>query len=431
MNRPLRLATFAVPLSGNKGSASMFLGLRDAFAAAKIDVHFSVFSYYPKRDAGIASHMDNVSVHPGHPKDILFKLMPMMLLQPAVPFLVPAAWRSHIQALRDSDAVLMIGGTTFADSMLYKVPWNVLAALPGYKLRRPTLFLSQTIGPLGNKLNRLAARWTFGRADAVHGRGRRSERWVHQVGIAKGCYQPDLSFPMATPDFDEAADKNDCIGRFRRKIMESNRTAVGVAPNSIVYTKAKKIGKDYVEFLASAVQTISRQGHLPVLIPHSYREDISKIHNNDRSLCLAIIEKLPRGLDYYYVDADLSSGELRSLIGRLHLLVASRFHSMISSLSMGVPPITYGWGHHKYIEVLEEFNVPDLYASFAALDTSEFAAKLEAVHKERDELSQRIKSAYANIRQQSMKIPEIIMEVLSNEQKAGFVHKNTARDDDP
>jgi colanic acid/amylovoran biosynthesis protein len=417
VKRPLRLATFAVPLSGNKGSASMFLGLRDAFAAAKIDVHFALFSYYPKRDAAIASRMDNVSVYAGHPKDIV-ALLPMILLQKVFAFLVPARWKRSIEALRECDGILLVGGTTFEDSMLYKVPWNLLAALPGYWLGRKTLFLSQTIGPVENVLNRVAARWTLGRAVAVHGRGRRSAEWVQRIGVANCSYQPDLSFSMFTPNFDEAADHNEEISRFRQKIKEAGRTIVGVAPNSIVYAKAKKIGKDYVDFMTGVVQSISRQGHLPVLIPHSYRQDLSKMHNNDRSLCLAILKRLPRDVDCYYVDADLSSGELRAMIGQLHLLVASRFHSMISSLSMGVPPITYGWGDHKYIEVLEEFNVPELYASFEELDVDRFAVKLETVHKRHDELSQRIRTAYESVGHQSAEVPHIIVQALAGQESA-------------
>lgn len=413
MNRPLRLATFAVPLSGNKGSASMFLGLRDAFSAAGIDARFAVFSYYPRRDTAQAAGMDNVTVHPGHPKDIAFKLLPLIVLWRVLPFLVPAKWKRHIQTLRESDAVLMIGGTTFEDSMLFKVPWNLLAALPGYLLRRPTLFLSQTMGPLESRLNRWAARWTLSRAVAVHARGRRSERWVRSIGIEACEYRPDLSFTMHTPVFDTIAGENEHLDGFRRAVGQSGRAPVGVAPNSIVYEKAKKIGKDYIAFLAGVVEAVYEQGHLPILIPHSYLEDMSTLHNNDRSLCRAVIERLPAGIEYYYLDADLSAGYLRTLVGELHLLVASRFHSMISSLAMGVPPVTYGWGHHKYIEVLEEFGVPELYDSFHALDIADCAAKLQNAHEHREELSQRIRSAYADVKRDSETVVRTIDGILS------------------
>ena len=415
MNRPLRLATFAVPLSGNKGSASMFLGLRDAFAAADIDARFAVFSYYPKRDAAIASAMDNVSVHPGHPKDIAFTLLPMIVLGRVLPFLVPTKWKQHIETLRTSDAILMIGGTTFEDSMLFKVPWNLLAALPGYLLGRPTIFLSQTMGPLRSRFNRWAARWTLRRAVAVHGRGRHSERWIREIGIDNCIYRPDLSFPMHTPEFNSIADENQHLGNFKRTVEQSGRSPVGVAPNSIVYEKAKKIGKDYIEFLSGVMKAVYEQGHLPILIPHSYLDDMSTLHNNDRSLCRTVIERLPEGVEYFYLDADLSPGYLRSMVGQFHLLVASRFHSMISSLSMGVPPITYGWGNHKYIEVLEEFDVPELYDSFHALDVGEFSEKLRRVYKDREALSQRIRAAYDAVKQQSETIPHTIIQLLSDD----------------
>ena len=37
------------------------------------------------------------------------------------------------------------------------------------------------------------------------------------------------------------------------------------------------------------------------------------------------------------VEEDLSSQELRRLVGEFDLLVASRFHSMVSALVMGTP----------------------------------------------------------------------------------------------
>lgn len=412
MNRPLRLATLAVPLSGNKGSASMLLGLRDAFATAGIAVELEVFSYYPRQDAAVAQELGNVTVHPGHPKHLAFQCLPAILLGKVLPFAVPAGWRRHIARLRQCDGVLLIGGTTFADSMLYKVPWNVLAALPGYLLGRPTVFLSQTVGPLRGKLNRAAARWTLRRAHGVHGRGRDSERWVRAVAPQRATYRPDLSFSMRVPPFAEVAAEHASARAFAAAVRESGRTPVGVAPNSIVYAKARKAGKDYVAFLVDVVQTVAAQGHLPVLIPHSYRADIRKLHNNDRSLCLAVRERLPAGVPCFYVDGDLSAPVLRALIGELHLLVASRFHSMISALAMGVPPITYGWGHHKYSEVLAEFGVGELYSAFDELDHATFAEKLRAAGAAREELAGRIRAAGVEVKAAADAVAPLIVETL-------------------
>ncbi len=413
MNTPLQIVTFAVPLSGNKGSASMLLGLRDAFARAEVNAHFHVFSYYPARDEPVASTMPNVTVHAGHPKDIAFKILPMMLIERILPFLISRKWKQSLRVLRECDVVLAVGGTTFADSMLFKVPWNVLAALPGYWRKRRTIFVSQTVGPLEKRLNRWSARWTFKRAAHVHGRGRRSESWIRGLGIRHSSYWPDLSFSMNVPDFDDIASTHDILAKLRDALRTADRPAVGVTPNSIVFEKARKAGKDYVEFLTGVIASLHARGFLPVLIPHSYLDDISRMHNNDRALCNAVMSKLPKETQCFYVDADLPSPELRSLVGRLHLLVASRFHSMVSALAMGVPPITYGWGHHKYIEVLDEFGVSDLYIPYDELSIESFGQMIDSVHARRRELSQRIAERLAAVTEQSDQLPQEILKRIA------------------
>ncbi len=410
----MRLATFAVPLSGNKGSASMLLGLRDAFAKAGIEAHFEVFSYYPERDGKIAEPMSNVSIHPGHPKHIAFQLLPMIILSWILPWFVPRRWKDAIEALRQSDLVLLVGGTTFADSMVYKVPWNVLAALPGYWLGRKTVFLSQTMGPFEKWLNRAWARWTLRRAVEVHGRGRPSAENVQKLGIEHALYRPDLSFTMDVPEFQSVAQNVPLVKSLAEKIQAAHardRLAVGVTPNSIVLSKAKKSGLDYIEFLVGVIQYIESQGHLPVLIPHSYREDIKRLHNNDRAICIEVMDRLARESDSgstecFYVDQDLSAGELRAIVGQTDLLVASRFHSMVSALAMGVPPLTYGWGHQKYIEVLSEFDVKELYIPYIDIKLEDFPKLLDDALTHRLEFAERITNAQPTVVGEAQQLPE-------------------------
>lgn len=412
MTGPLRFATFAVPLSGNKGSASMLLGLIDSFQKSSIDTEFAVFSYYPQQDTKIAQNMKNITVHPGHPKHIFFQLLPLIILSKILPFLVPKKWKNHIAAIKDCDAVLLIGGTTFADSMLFKVPWNTLAALPGYFLKKETVFLSQTIGPNRKWINRLFARWTLSRAKQVHGRGRVSEDWAHSLKIPNVSYQPDLSFSLIVPDFDDVVNRRDIAKQFQEKINRTERKPVGIAPNSIVFEKTKKIGVDYVDFLLRVTCEVHEQGFLPVLIPHSYREGTKQRHNNDQFLCLSLLQQLPADIECFYFDADLDSRELRAIIGKLHLLIASRFHSMVSALSMGVPPITYGWGAQKYSEVLQEFSVDELYIPFQEMKKEDFSDRLAIAHTQRKQLSEKIFQSRETVSKQSEHIAILLSELL-------------------
>jgi polysaccharide pyruvyl transferase WcaK-like protein len=412
VSKPLRLAAFAVPLSGNKGSASMLLGLRDAFATARVDARFEVFSYYPERDRCVAEDFDNLSVHPGHPKDIFFRLLPALLLPHFARRCLPRRWQTAVDALDQCDAVLLMGGTTFADSMLYKVPWNVLAALPGYWRRKPTVFLSQTLGPCRNWFNRTAARWTLRRAVEVHGRGRRSAACARNLGISWCNYQPDLSFSMKVPEFLQLADRIEALDQVRQAMRETGRQAVGVAPNTIVLQKARRAGRDYIQFLTTVVRSIHQLGYLPIIIPHSYAAEDRTLHNNDRALCRELLTQIPNDVSCHYVDHDLTAPQLRSLIGELELLVASRFHSMISALAMGVPPLTFGWGHHKYREVLAEFDAGGLYVAYDQLDEWAVRSQLQHALDNRNELSDRIRLHLADVTRQSDAIVRRITRVV-------------------
>ena len=377
-DRSLRLATFAVPLSGNKGSASMLIGLLDGLKAEGLSVETLVFSYYPARDRELARGLPGVEVLPGHPRDLV-KLLPLLLLNRLAGRWLPSSWRRTFDRLSACDVICCVGGTTFADSMLYKVPWNIMAALPAFLVSRPLAFLSQTMGPFESKWNERCAHWTLRRAKLVHGRGRRSADFVTGLGIGDVRYWPDLSFMMSL----DAARQSDRLANWRARIaalsLARGGSPVGLTPNTIVNGKMTGVGANYVALMAAIIVDLHERGYAPVLIPHSYRADNDGSHNNDTGLCKAILEQLPSGVDCLYVGEDLSSQELRLLVGDLRFLVASRFHSMISALAVGVPPLTIGWGRQKYLEVLEAFELGELYVDYAEADLHEVRRRIDLI----------------------------------------------------
>jgi len=408
MGKPLSIATFAVPLSGNKGSVSMFLGLKDAFEDLGIDIDFHVFSYYYKADFKRSKSFERVSIHPGHPKEIAFSLLPSILFFWA-PLLLSKRMRKAVKELKQADIVLLVGGTTFSDSMLFKVPWNMLAALPAILLKKKIIFVSQTIGPAKKNFNKSMAKWTLKRAELVHGRGTISANWASKIIGKEVEYRPDLSFTMKVPKWEDVIKEHPSLYALNNQI--STKKAIGVVPNTIVLKKAEKAGIDYISFLSNAIKEISIAGFLPVLIPHSYRKQTKGYHNNDRLLCLSLIEKLSPDTEYVFLDEDFSPNVLRAIIGQMKLLVASRFHSMISSLSMSVPPLTYGWGYQKYIEVLNEFNCEKLYHSFKEIHNENFREQLKHALNNYELYKSKIKKALPKIIQDSKKLPNELVKL--------------------
>lgn len=389
----------------------MLLGLMDSFRDRGQRVQWEVFSYYPERDAEIAAGLPDVRVHPGHPVDLFFFLLPNLLLL-SIGIRTKGRFGRAAQAVTQCDGALLMGGTTFADSMLHKVPWNVLAALPAWWARRPILFLSQTFGPFTKLLNRWPAQWILRRAREVHGRGRTSAEYVAALSVAGTRYEPDLSFAMDVPAFASIAEQHVSLRRFNKLRETSGRRPIGLAPNTIVWNRCRKQGFDYPAFLANALEAIDAAGYLPVLIPHSFRSGSKQHHNNDKHLCELVLTKMPADIQCVFIDEDLDARELRSLIGEMHLLIASRFHAMVSALSRGVPPVSIGWGAHKYSEVLAEFDVEDLYYSFRDLDAANLPALLGDTLARRDEFKARIDARLPAIVGQARSVAERISNTL-------------------
>jgi polysaccharide pyruvyl transferase WcaK-like protein len=368
----------------------MLLGLLDILKREGHDVDALVYSYYPQRDAELAALLPGVSVRKGHPRDLAV-LIPLLILNRLFGFALPNFLRAPYRELAERDVICLLGGTTFADSMLYKVPWNLLAALPALLVARPFVFLSQTLGPFRRRLNVWPARWVLSRATAVHGRGHRSVELVESLGVKGARYWPDLSFGM---DLGEAAhaprlrpwlEKLDTFG------AGASDRLVGLTPNTIVESKMREAGMNYAALMAATVVELDARGYRPVLVPHSYQAGAKRGHNNDVHLCREIIRLLPADTKHLFIDEDLSSQELRLLIGRFRFLIASRFHSMISALAMGVPPITLGWGDQKYIEVLEAFGVPELYLDYTEGELNGLRQKIDWLEKNREAITMRMK----------------------------------------
>ncbi|MFW5654882.1 MAG: polysaccharide pyruvyl transferase family protein [Roseicyclus sp.] len=378
-------AVFAAPLSGNKGSASMVWGLRDLLLSEGVDAELVVFSYYPDHDRRIAEAYPDITVRKGHPVH-LASLLVRQVAARVLPFLA----NDEIRDLARVEAAFLVGGTTFADSKLFKAPWNVIAMLPAWFAGRPVHFLSQTMGPFRKPLNRRLACFALSRADQIHGRGETSAANVRGLGFDHAVYCPDLSFGMDLDAVPDQAALDGYLAQMDAAAKDAPKGLAGVTPNTIVLAAMEKTGVAYPALLAAVIEDLSARGYHPVLIPHSFRGVDKGKHNNDANLCRDILKLLPAGLATTFVDADLSSQALRVLVGRLDLLVASRFHSMISALDRGVPPVTLGWGDQKYVEVLREFEAEDLYIDFSEASFAAIRDRIDHVETHRADIEARL-----------------------------------------
>lgn len=95
----------------------------------------------------------------------------------------------------------------------------------------------------------------------------------------------------------------------------------------------------------------------PVLLPN----EIAPVPGgllDDFGLCEMIVRGLGSDGPPVWGQRGMTAAEHYAAVGRMSLVVGSRFHSLVFALKQDVPTVTLGWSH-KYKELMSPFGLSD------------------------------------------------------------------------
>jgi polysaccharide pyruvyl transferase WcaK-like protein len=90
--------------------------------------------------------------------------------------------------------------------------------------------------------------------------------------------------------------------------------------------------------------------------------------------------------------------EIKGIIGQCDVLVASRYHSVISGLSQGIPVLAVGW-HDKYPEVLRLVGQDRHLCSIKSLNFNDLRDNFDFLWQKRHQINSEINAALPLIRE--------------------------------
>jgi len=361
------VAVIGGTFAGNKGAAGMLESvIANLNGRMGGGVRFDVISIYPRRDRA-RPLPENVSIVAAPPAQLVLLLPPLaalysLLRMMRLPRKFLLAYRP-LRALAKAAALLDVSGISFVDGRGATLVYNVACNLPAIMLGVPLLKMSQALGPFRSAPNRAAARFILSRARAVFARGRETEENLRGLGLANVTAAADLAFilnervpvPPLPPALAGALPRGEIV--------------IGVSPSQVLASDCERRGIDLVAVLSSALDRLHEEtGARIVIIAHSLLEPERRSRNNDYHVCAALHERLRHKESATLVIEDLTASELRAVIERCTILVAARFHAMISALCVGVPPVVIAWSH-KYREVMDEFGLGRFVVDAGRLDT--------------------------------------------------------------
>ncbi|HPS55478.1 MAG TPA: polysaccharide pyruvyl transferase family protein [Sedimentisphaerales bacterium] len=396
-------------ISGNKGAEAMTTTVIRSLRKEFPDAEFILFTPYKKADIALLDKYEAVTLADSSPVALVIKHLPLTLLERLfnLPF---SSLSSDTKLLKKADILIDVAGISFSDGREIYLPFNVLTIWPKLLLRGKVAKVSQALGPFKNRINRTLAKWLIPRCCYLAARGSGTVENLKSIGLSGFDYCPDITFAMNnTAEMNVLNEKLVAYLNFG----DTSKKIVGLCPSSVVYKACQKRNIDYVKINAEFTNYLIQKNYRVLFIPHSIRPATTKLKNNDLPVINKIIALTGSNKNISVVKDELNSIQLRKLIGQCNLFIGSRFHSMISSLSMAVPTAVCGWGH-KYFEILDLFGLRDYAIDYHQLSLDGMTKIFENLQANSNNIHEKINLALPNVNADANIQIDALIKLLKN-----------------
>ncbi|MGZ0710520.1 polysaccharide pyruvyl transferase family protein (plasmid) [Coraliomargarita sp. W4R53] len=400
-------------LSGNKGAAAMLESAIQTLGERLGEVDFTLLSMYPAEDAA-QNIYPNLRIVAATPRKLGVSINSLALAYRLLPFLRGTIRKNSkaIAALTNSAVLLDQGGITFTDGREKFLLYNIASILPALNTKTPVFKCAQAVGPFTNPVNRFAAKTFLPKVRTLVTRGRLTHEFAEGLGLQNLYAGADYAFSLEMD-----GNERDEIARHFDMSFFDGGDVVGVCPSVVLQKKVDARGGDYTAQMVGFIEHLQAQGKRVALVPHSVRTGTDKTHNNDLPLCRDIYQRLSVSNNVLFVDRELTSQQLRYLIGQCGLFVASRFHAMVSSLAMAVPTLVIGWSH-KYKEVLEMFELEEWAFGHDQLSPSHLQERFAALEAQKNQVQAKLDAHLPQVKARSVAQADLIAELVRGRRQA-------------
>jgi polysaccharide pyruvyl transferase WcaK-like protein len=273
----------------------------------------------------------------------------------------PSALLQQVGIYRGADLVIDMHGVKFAGKL--SAPTAAVAAFPlvAPKLHGiPTVSFTQTYGPFESAASRMAAQFSLRAANLLYVREPQSAAILDSIGLnGKYTLYPDVAITLPCDPLEQVA-----ISEAGRRFIEQPFIGLSISKKVVREELRKRLPACYRPMMTDLMRWLLDQGHRLLLVPHVYTPYAP--NDNDYELIEQVYAELQSNYpadQLHMLTEDLPSESLKTLISRSHIFIGSRYHSLVASLSTGVPSLSVGWSH-KYQGLLGLFGM-ERYATWA------------------------------------------------------------------
>lgn len=319
---------------------------------------------------------------------------------------VPAV-RNVLSAYRQCDLVVDIWGIAFSDTIgRGTFRSSVLSGgrfLVGMLLGKPVVKYTADLGPFETRWNRFFAKWYFNHTlDLILARSETTRQRLLQLGVrtrVEVC--PDTAFLLPAERSSRSAEVAEGKGL--------GRPTVGFSVSHMAARQSEGPER-YIEQIARLADHVAdTTGARVVFIPNEISSDLSA---DDAHFCQRVWDAMARHQKAAILPvAELNARELKGVIGECDVVVAARYHTIVSALSQAIPVLAIGW-HAKYGAVMRLAQQEESVCEVSSMSLEELKAKFDRLWLRREEVRAQIRGSLPQIEQQIWRGADAVASVL-------------------
>lgn len=314
--------------------------------------------------------------------------------------------REVIDAFVQTDIVIDIRGIDFSDSVgrntfvarASRGTYFLLAKL----FRKPVVKYTADLGPFESRWNRLFARlYLKYTLDLILARSDVTRKRLEKLGVTtpiRVC--PDTAFLLEAHTTKLAEDLSKQKADSPIVGFSVSWKAAHQSNNPEIYLRSMAALADY------AVKSI---GAKIVLIPNEFSADKAL---DDVYIARETLKKMEKNGQAIIVSENYTAQQFKGIIRQCDVVIASRYHTIIASLSQAIPVLAVGW-HAKYPEVLRLVGQEQYFCSVESLDFDVLKEKFDQLWQSRDDIRKEISSVLPEIREAILRGGEEVSFLLS------------------
>jgi colanic acid/amylovoran biosynthesis protein len=261
----------------------------------------------------------------------------------------------------------------------------------------PFVALTQAIGPFGERTSRIIANYCVRRMAMLFVRGSESARHLAELhadpsGNAIRC--SDIAYLF------EPAQREQAEALLPRR--EAGHPLVGIVPNVNVYFRTSPRGKanPYVRGLAALCNDVTERLHGQVVVV--CHESHDRPEKDDRALADLVRDSCRNPAAVHVIPPCHPAAVLKATLRELDFVVASRFHSLVASISLARPFLAVGWSH-KYQELVDETGMVGVMLDGRELEPDVLVKQFQSAWERREELQKSLDDVVGGLRASAAK----------------------------